>query len=58
MRSSSLRRHIVDVHTPAQRLPCELCQKVFKTQNSLTTHLISIHKVFKTKQKQHNYMNY
>ncbi|XP_044754414.1 protein tramtrack, beta isoform-like isoform X3 [Coccinella septempunctata] len=48
MRKSSLRRHIFDVHYPTQHLPCDLCHKRFKTANSLTTHLITIHRQFKS----------
>lgn len=47
MRRSSLRRHNSDVHLPNEQLPCELCHKMFKTANSLTTHLVMIHKKFK-----------
>ncbi|KAL3284909.1 hypothetical protein HHI36_019042 [Cryptolaemus montrouzieri] len=48
MRKSSIRRHMFDVHCPTQQLPCDLCHKRFKTSNSLTTHLITIHRQFKT----------
>ncbi|KAJ8922369.1 hypothetical protein NQ315_004312 [Exocentrus adspersus] len=48
MRRSSIRRHMFDVHLPAQQLPCDLCHKLFKTANSLSTHLITIHKKFKS----------
>lgn len=47
MRRSSLRRHYYDVHLPPQQLPCDFCHKTFKSANSLTTHLITIHKKFK-----------
>lgn len=48
MRKSSLRRHVFDVHFPKQQLPCDICHKLFKTANSLTTHLITIHRRFKS----------
>lgn len=48
MRKTSLRRHVFDVHFPKQQLPCDICHKLFKTANSLTTHLITIHRQFKT----------
>ncbi|XP_017781113.1 PREDICTED: protein abrupt-like isoform X3 [Nicrophorus vespilloides] len=51
MRKSSIRRHKLDVHLPTQQLPCDLCHKLFKTPNSLTTHLITIHKQFKSNKK-------
>lgn len=49
MRSSSLRRHMMDVHLPNQKRQCPICQKLFKTANSLQTHLIVIHRVYKSK---------
>ncbi|XP_031347438.1 broad-complex core protein-like isoform X3 [Photinus pyralis] len=48
MRKSSIRRHMFDVHYPTQQLPCDICHKLFKTANSLTTHLITIHRQLKT----------
>lgn len=51
MRSSSLRRHVMDVHRPTQKQECHICHKLFKTANSLTTHMIVIHRVFKSKPK-------
>jgi hypothetical protein len=39
---------MIDVHFPTQQLPCGLCQKLFKTANSLSTHLIAIHKRLKS----------
>jgi hypothetical protein len=47
LRRTSLRRHIVDRHFPSQQAPCQLCGKVFKTANSLSTHMNAFHKHFK-----------
>lgn len=48
MRKTSLRRHIKDVHVqPNQQLPCDVCHKLFKTTNSLKTHLVMMHGMFK-----------
>ncbi|XP_021914814.1 broad-complex core protein-like isoform X6 [Zootermopsis nevadensis] len=47
LRRTSLRRHIVDRHYPSQQALCQLCGKVFKTANSLYTHMNVFHKHFK-----------
>jgi hypothetical protein len=47
LRRTSLRRHIVDRHFPSRQAPCQLCGKVFKTANSLSTHMNAFHKHFK-----------
>lgn len=44
LRRTSLRRHIIDRHFPSQQAPCQLCGKVFKTANSLSTHMNAFHK--------------
>lgn len=43
-----------DVHIPTQQLPCDICHKLFKTANSLTTHLITIHKQLKSDRQRLN----
>ena len=50
LRRTSLRRHVVDRHLPGQQTPCQLCGKIFKTANSLSTHMNAFHKGFKTKE--------
>lgn len=47
MRKNSIKRHMYDKHYPNQQLPCKICNKLFKSANSLTTHLIAIHKQIK-----------
>jgi hypothetical protein len=47
LRRTSLRRHIIDRHFPSKQAPCQLCGKVFKTANSLSTHMNAFHKHFK-----------
>lgn len=54
MRKKSIRRHMYDVHYPTQQLPCDICHKLFKTANSLTTHLITIHRQLKSQRYNDN----
>ncbi|XP_021914816.1 protein abrupt-like isoform X8 [Zootermopsis nevadensis] len=48
MRRASLKRHIVDQHFPVQRMPCQLCGKVFKNSASLNSHMNVKHRHYKT----------